>query len=422
MIKTPELMHRPPDREHVLQPAPCSLRFLFAVNTPFPEGGANTRRILTVSRELVEQGHRVTILMPFSRRPQAPVQFVDGIRAEFSFIPSSRQIITNAKKRVKLRIQFISRCLWLKELWGKSKRREYDWLYLYQPGIDGLLAAGIVRHFGLRVCSEFVDLLSYNLYRGFAWRIIYLFQVLGDRLTPRLSDKMLTISSRLQKIYHRRNPGAPLLIFPTVVDTARFGAGHRSRFRQNLGLRDRPVISFIGSFVRPEGLRLLIEAVAGVIRQESGAALILAGGALGEEVEDVDRLIKQYGLGASAVNLGVIPENDIVDLLAASDILAMPKLDDPVNHAGLSTKLGEYLASGKAVIAANVGDVGKYLVHEKDALLLPPGDREALEDGLLRLIRDADLRQRLGEAGQQAALRHFDVKANVARLVRFLCP
>jgi glycosyltransferase involved in cell wall biosynthesis len=148
--------------------------------------------------------------------------------------------------------------------------------------------------------------------------------------------------------------------------------------------------------------------------------LILAGGALGDDAEDVDQLIEQYGLGTSAINLGMIPENDVVDLLAASDILAMPKLDDPVNHAGLSTKLGEYLASGRAVIAADVGDVGKYLTHEKDALLLPPGDREALEEGLLRLLRDARLREQLGLAGKKAALRHFDITANVAGLVRFL--
>jgi glycosyltransferase involved in cell wall biosynthesis len=399
---------------------PRSLRFLLAVNIPFPEGRGNTRRIMSISRELVKQGHRVTILMPFSRVPQASVRVVDGVRAEWSFVPSPRHSVTNARKRVKLRVQFISRCKWLKALWRKSKRRQYDWLYLYQPGIDGLLAAGIARHFGLRVCSEFVDLLSPNEYRGLTWRLIYLFQVLADRKTPALSDRILTISSRLQETYHRRNPGAPILIFPTLVDTARFGAGDRRRFRRNPMLGDRPVVSFIGSYARPQGLRLLIEAMAGVVRQEPGALLVLAGGAVGKDVDDADGLIRKHGIGTNALNLGLVPESDVVDLLAASDILVAPKLDEPVNHAGLSTKIAEYLASGRAVIASNVGDVGRYLTHEKDALLLPPGDREALEEGLLRLLRDASLRERLGLAGKRAALRHFDITANVAGLVRFL--
>ncbi len=116
----------------------------------------------------------------------------------------------------------------------------------------------------------------------------------------------------------------------------------------------------------------------------------------------------------------MIPEEDVIDLQSTSDILVMPKLDDPINQAGLSTKLAEYLASGKAVVASNVGDVGKYLRHEYDALLVPPGDQHALEQGLIRLLEEPELRHKLGINARETALRHFDIKVNMTRLVKAL--
>ncbi|MBA7608748.1 hypothetical protein ES703_15930 [subsurface metagenome] len=397
-----------------------SLRIFFAVNIPFPEGQANTRRIRSIARELVNQGYQAKILIPFSRKPQASVQVIEGIIVEWCLIPPTEQAFFNAKKRVKLSVQFISRCLWLREFWRKSKRKEYDWLYLYQPGIDGLIAAIIARHFQRRICSEYVDLLSPSGYRGFIWRIIYCFQVLADRKVAFFSDIIFTISSLLQDIYQRRNPHSPVLMFPTLVDTSRFGIGDWYRFRRDLNLKERPVVTFTGSFTRPQGLRILIEAMVGVAKKFPDIMLLIAGGSLAFDADDACKLINQHGLEKNSIYLGTIPETDIIDLLAASDILVMPKLDDPINHAGLSTKLAEYLASGKAVIASNVGDVGKYLVNEQHALVVPPGNRDALEMAVLRLLRDRRLCNFLGANGRKIAIQNFDVKVNVEKLVEAL--
>ena len=398
-----------------------ALRILFAVNIPFPEGRANTRRIRTVARELSRQGHQVTILLPFAREHQAKTQLIEGIQAEWCLTPRTDGTFLNANQRVKLSVQFFSRCQWLKQLWRKSKRDEYDWLYLYQPGIDGLVAAIIARHFGRKVCSEYVDQLSPIGYRGLLWRLIYLLQLLADHKVPSLSDQMLTISSSLEQVYHKRNSRALMLIFPILVDTIRFGAGNQYRFRQKLNLGERFVVAFTGSFTRPQGLRVLIEAMAKVVKQYPDVMLLIAGGGISDDADDADQLINQYGIKANALYLGMLAETDIIDLQAASDILVMPKLDDPVNHAGLSTKLSEYLASGKAVIASDVGDVSKYLTHEKQALLVPPGDSDALEQAILRLLINPILRKQLGLNGRQVAVQHFDIRVNVTRLVEALC-
>jgi glycosyltransferase involved in cell wall biosynthesis len=309
---------------------------------------------------------------------------------------------------------------WIIELWLKSKRKEYDWLYLYQPGIDGLAAARIAKYFGRRILSEYVDLLSSDGYDSPAWRIIYRLQVVADKKVPYYSNIILTISTVLKNIYKQRNPGIPILIFPSLVDTSRFGKGDPYRYRKELGLGRRMVISFTGSFVRTEGLYILIEAIANIVKRNHDLFLLIAGGSLEPNSDDASQLILQFGLQRYASYLGTLSEEDVIDLQAASDILVMPKLDAPVNHAGLSTKLAEYLASGKPVIASNVGDVGKYLIDGQDALLIPPGKRDALEMAILRLMKDRKLCDLLSVNGRNKAIRHFGIEVNVVNLMETL--
>jgi glycosyltransferase involved in cell wall biosynthesis len=59
----------------------------------------------------------------------------------------------------------------------------------------------------------------------------------------------------------------------------------------------------------------------------------------------------------------------------------------------------EAMAAARAVVASNVGGLGYAVVHERTGLLIPPEDPVALASALARLIRDPELRQRLGAEG-----------------------
>ncbi len=396
------------------------IQILFAVSMPYPEGRSNTRRIRAIAGELVRQGHQVCVFLPFSRVPQPAVQVIEGTKVEFAAVPQTENAFLDGKGRVKLSVHFFSRCRWLMGLWRKSKRREYDWLYLYQPGIDGLLATLIARCFRRKVVSDYVDILSADGYYTFILRLVYLLQVLADWTVPALSHLVLVISSRLEGVYRGRCRHAAMIRFPIVVDTHRFRTGDRNRHRQQLNLGDRPCVVYAGSFARPQGLRVLIEAMVKVIEVKPDAVLLVAGGSLAVDADNIHLLIEQNRLDSNTWYLGLLTEKDVIDLLSAADVLVLPKLDDPVNHAGLSTKLGEYLASGNAVIASNVSDISTYLTHEYDALIVPPGDCYALAEAILRLLDDNELRQSLGANGRLVALREFDLGSNVARLVECL--
>jgi glycosyltransferase involved in cell wall biosynthesis len=187
-----------------------------------------------------------------------------------------------------------------------------------------------------------------------------------------------------------------------------------------LGLGDSPIICFTGSLVETEGLSVLCAALEAVRKKGADFRLVVAGASLVANSEQPHALFRKHGLDGVAVFLGMLNQKDVIDLQAGADILVMPKTDHLVNHAGLGTKLSEYLCSGRAVIASKVGDVGLYLRDGIDAILVPPSDTSALEHAIVRLLDDPGLRARLGAAGRNAGCEHFGMRNNVDYLVRSL--
>ncbi len=76
-------------------------------------------------------------------------------------------------------------------------------------------------------------------------------------------------------------------------------------------------------------------------------------------------------------------------------------------------KMFEYMAAGKAILAADLPVLREVLRHEENALLAPPGDVEAWKRGLRRLLADRGLRERLGDLARSeaAALHTWEARA-----------
>jgi glycosyltransferase involved in cell wall biosynthesis len=101
---------------------------------------------------------------------------------------------------------------------------------------------------------------------------------------------------------------------------------------------------------------------------------------------------------------GALPHAEVPAALAGADIGIAPyAADAPPYFSPL--KLFEYLAAGLAVVAAEIPGVTE-LVDERTAVLVPPGDAEALARAVASLAADERRRERLGRAGRALAERH----------------
>jgi len=108
--------------------------------------------------------------------------------------------------------------------------------------------------------------------------------------------------------------------------------------------------------------------------------------------------------------------------LAACDVLVSPHVPnaDGSRFFGSPTKLFEYMAMGRPIVASRLEQIGQALDHEETALLVPPGDSEALVAALRCLLADPALRARLGAAARRAAEARHTWRRHTARIVEAL--
>jgi glycosyltransferase involved in cell wall biosynthesis len=142
--------------------------------------------------------------------------------------------------------------------------------------------------------------------------------------------------------------------------------------------------------------------------------LFVGDGDLRPEVEE--RLAREGAAGAARFT-GLIDPPRVPEHLAACDILLSPHLpfEDGTPFFGSPTKLFEYLAAGRPVVASRLGQIGRVVEHEATGLLFEPGDAEAFQAAVLRLVDHPEERRRMGERARKQAEQDHTWEANVRR-------
>ena len=81
----------------------------------------------------------------------------------------------------------------------------------------------------------------------------------------------------------------------------------------------------------------------------------------------------------------------------------------PSYYEAFGISVIEAMAFGLPVVATTAGGLPEVVDDGVTGILVPPGDSQALSDALMRLLRDPDLRRRMGRAGQERVRSEFTV-------------
>jgi glycosyltransferase involved in cell wall biosynthesis len=216
-----------------------------------------------------------------------------------------------------------------------------------------------------------------------------------------------------------------VLVNPNGVDPARYrpdidGCAVRERY----GLHPFLVIGFIGTFGPWHGAEILAEAFVKLVRKDPSRRqrirLFMIGD--GARAAASKRILVEGGGTDAAVFTGLIPQEQGPEHLAACDVLCSPHVANPdgTPFFGSPTKLFEYMAMGRPVIASDLEQIGEVLDHGRTGWLVPPGDVEALAAGLDRLIEDPALRGALGAQARQEVVARYTWRDHVGRTIERL--
>jgi len=270
-----------------------------------------------------------------------------------------------------------------------------------------------------------------------------------ERVNLRHADLIVVVSQALvdQAVSLGADPERVLFypngIDPLVFDPARFTEEDRRAVRQELGIPEAAeLLTFVGTFGRWHGTDVLAEVIRRLIDEERARLeergvhfLYVGDGALAPKV----RSILGPGLGAPFVTLaGFRPQSQTPRILAASDILLSPHVPNPdgTPFFGSPTKLFEYMAMAKPIVASDLDQIGWVLKGwrpgepsppagasraSQAALLVEPGSVEELMRGIRQAV---DLpkagRDALGREAHRLALQSFTWDQNVEAVLERL--
>lgn len=169
-----------------------------------------------------------------------------------------------------------------------------------------------------------------------------------------------------------------------------------------------PRILYVGTIDPGHGVRVLVRAMAAIVR-EVDARLVLAGSMAPTFDQPLQAQIRELGLADKVEVTGPVDHDQLPALLATATVCVVPAAADltPSPSVVFPTKLLEYMACRRAVVAPRRETLAHVVEHGREALLFEPGDPIDLARKVLRLLGEPLLRTRLAQNAYERVRREL---------------
>jgi len=215
----------------------------------------------------------------------------------------------------------------------------------------------------------------------------------------RAAARVIALSAQQRDAVAAIEPGARVAIVPNPVEVPAWQAGLEA---------PPPTALFLGMLRERKGVIDLLRAWPRVLDSIPDAALVLAGGG---ETADIWRLIGELRIERSVRIEGWVEGEAKERLLRRAWVAALPSHVEALPMAVL-----EALAAGVPVVATDVGGIPSAVGHEREGLLVAPGNVEALGRALVAVLGNAARRKAMGRAARERAIAEFSSEVVVPRV------
>lgn len=244
----------------------------------------------------------------------------------------------------------------------------------------------------------------------------------AERWSLSRADVVLAVSAPLRDYVVSMGVGPERVqVIPNGVDHMIFkpappDPGVKARWSLNNG----PVLGFVGGLRPWHDVMVLPTLLARLVPRHPDLRLVIAGdGPLRGELE---RSLREQGLIKKVVFTGLVPHEEIADLIRQFDVALAPysQLDHFFYYSPL--KIFEYMACGIPMVAAGLGQISEVVQDGLTGLLYPPGSLDRLTEACERLLTDLELRKKMGEAAAKEVERCYTWDHNARRVAELTQP
>ncbi len=200
-----------------------------------------------------------------------------------------------------------------------------------------------------------------------------------------------------------RVPRDKVRVIPNGVDPAQYEIHvDKARVRGRFGLSEHDrLVLFVGRLVPAKGVEYLISAVPAISRRYPNARFILVGD--GWQRKQLEDRARSTGESWRIIFAGFIPTRDVIELLHAADVLAVPSVYEPFGIVAV-----EGMACGVPVVASNVDGLSEVVQHMKTGLHIYPRSPESIEWAVDQVFSNQNLAREMAYNAKQSVLAKYN--------------
>ncbi|MCK4624116.1 MAG: glycosyltransferase, partial [Phycisphaerae bacterium] len=175
----------------------------------------------------------------------------------------------------------------------------------------------------------------------------------------------------------------------------------------------KPTFLFLGNLGEQKGAHDLVRAAAIASRKGFEGQIDLAGKETEPgQIEAIEKIIAETGCQSQVRLIGVISGEAKDKATESADCMVLPSYAE-----GLPMAILEAMACGLPIISTKVGAIPEVITDGVEGFLIEPGDIEALADCIVRLGKDSQLRQRMGDAARVRVQQRYSLQAMAERIL-----
>jgi glycosyltransferase involved in cell wall biosynthesis len=403
-----------------------TLRILVVAGDTYPATRVDVATLFV--RHLASRGHQIDWILQ-SEKPCRKTEVVEWGNGHVWVGPTN--VGTSLVSRTMKHVLGILHDLRLFPLMASGR---YDIVQVRDKFLSGIYAVIAARIFRKR----FVYWLSFPIHEMYllaadeargVYRVLYrirgtVFKVLLYRVLLPSADHVFVQSERMREDAAREGIARQKMTpVPMGVDIE---ADWAAVAKQRMIPDGERTFLYLGTISRTRHLDFLIRVLAKVLERVPDIKLYVVGGGVAPDDEELlTTEAKRLGVSDSLVLVGQKPRADALAYVRDADVCVSPIYPSPMFNVGSPTKLVEYMAMGKAVVA-NDHPEQLQVITESVAGYCVPWDEDAFAAAVVRLLEDPEEAKKMGQRGARyvAQRRAYSVITDVVEteLLKLVTP
>ncbi|HUQ26033.1 MAG TPA: glycosyltransferase family 4 protein [Burkholderiales bacterium] len=362
------------------------------------------RRVWQEAGALRDAGYGVSIICPTGKGCEKKFESIDGIDIWRYDLPNE------AEGALGYLVEYSAALFWTFLL---SLRIRFDVIHACNPPDLFFLIGGFYKLFGKKFLFDHHDA-NPELYeakfgrRGFLWKVM----VWVEKLTFRTADVSIATNESYRRIALTRGGMDPDKVF-----VVRSGPSlERMKVlppTENLKQGKKHLVGYVGVMGKQEGIDLLLQSVAHVVKERKDVHFGLVGG--GTSLEEMKALARELGVAEYVTFTGRVPDAELLAMLNTADVCVNPDVANEMNDISTMNKIMEYMALGKPIVQFDLTE-GRHSAQDA-SLYAKRNDPQDFARKIIELLDDPARRAAMGEYGRRRVLDTLEWRHEVPRLL-----